>query len=119
MQHCRPEFDVADNPEFLTLLPTTPSTPVHPETSPAPLLSFLDRGAPYRGRWLIYTAADSGAYDACQEVGERSNLTRVVDQRRLNSMIEARRFTSHLILHGWSPDLVQVDHGYRLLGLGR
>ena len=44
---------------------------------------------------------------------------RVVDQRPLESVIEARRFSSHLILHGWTPDVVEPDQGYRVLGLGR
>jgi hypothetical protein len=87
--------------------------------SAAPLLAFLDRGAPYRGRWLIYADGSGSAYAACHELHERANQVRVLDQRRLESMIEARRFSSHLILHGWSPDVLEPDQGYRLLGLGR
>ena len=90
-----------------------------PDISPAPLVSFLDRGAPYRGRWLIYAAGNGERYAACHELRERTNEMRVLDQRQLDSVIEARRFSSHLILHGWTPDVVHADHGYRVLGLGR
>ena len=90
-----------------------------PYISPAPLVSFLDRGAPYRGRWLIYAAGNGASYAACHEVHERPNQRRVVDQRQLDSVIEVRRFSSHLILHGWTPDVVEADQGYRVLGLGR
>ena len=85
----------------------------------APLVSFLDRGAPYRGRWLIYAAGNGASYAACHEVLEQPDQIRILDQRPLDSVIEARRFSGHLILHGWTPDLVQADHGYRVLGLGR
>lgn len=95
----------------------TPDLSPAPES--APLVSFLDRGAPYRGRWLIYAAGSGGRYAACHELQERANAMRVVDQRQLDSVIEARRFSSHLILHGWTPDVVEPDQGYRVLGLGR
>ena len=32
------------------------------DLAPAPLVSFLDRGAPYRGRWRIYAAGSGGGY---------------------------------------------------------
>ena len=89
------------------------------DLAPAPLVSFLDRGAPYRGRWRIYAAGSGGGYAACHELQEQTNAMKVVDQRQLGSVIEARRFSSHLILHGWTPDVVEPDQGYRLLGLGR
>ena len=85
----------------------------------APLVSFLDRGAPYRGRWLIYASEIGGGYAACHELREQANQITVLDQRQLESVMEARRFSSHLILHGWTPDQVHADHGYRVLGLGR
>lgn len=88
--------------------------PSHPAPSASVLVAFLDRGAPYRGRWLITADADGQAYAACHELEAR-----VIDQRQLHSVIEVRRFSSHLILHGWSPQEVEGQHGYRLLGLGR
>ena len=90
-----------------------------PAAPPAPVVSFLDRGAPYRGRWLIYASGNGGSYAACHELHEQRNQITVLDQRQLDSVIEARRFSSHLILHGWTPDVVEADQGYRVLGLGR
>ena len=92
---------------------------MNPALAPAPLVSFLDRGAPYRGRWRIYAAGSGGEYAACHELQERANAMKVLDQRRLESVVEARRFSSHLILHGWTPDVVEPGQGYRVLGLGR
>ena len=80
------------------------------------LVSFCDRQAPYRGHWVIYAAAGPGGYAACHELSDRGEPLRVVEQRLLTSAIEARRFSIHLMLHGWTPEQVNGDQGYTLLG---
>jgi hypothetical protein len=82
------------------------------------LLSFSDHGAPYRGHWVIYASGQAEGYAACHEVSEHGHSLQVVEQRQLPNALEARRFSTHLILHGWTPDEVLSDHGYSLLGAG-
>jgi len=80
------------------------------------LVSFCDRQAPYRGTWVIYAADGHGAFAACHELDDRGEPLRVLEERRLASTMEARRFTIHLMLHGWTPEQVNGDQGYALLG---
>jgi hypothetical protein len=82
------------------------------------LLSFSDHGAPYRGHWVIYASSQANVYAACHEVSEQGHSLHVVEQRQLSTALEARRFSTHLILHGWTPDEVHSDQGYTLLGAG-
>ena len=82
------------------------------------LLRFSDHGAPYRGHWVIYAASQADGYAACHEVNEHGHAPQVVEQRQLPNALEARRFSTHLILHGWTPDEVLSDQGYSLLGAG-
>ncbi|MBM5788721.1 MAG: hypothetical protein ACKOCA_04630 [Vulcanococcus sp.] len=82
------------------------------------LLSFSDHGAPYRGHWVIYAAGQADSYAACHELCEQGQSLQVVEQRQLPNALEARRFSTHLILHGWTPDEVHSDQGYSLLGAG-
>jgi hypothetical protein len=39
-----------------------------------------------------------------------------LEARDLESILEARRFSTHLILHGWSPEVIEGERGYRVLG---
>lgn len=80
------------------------------------LLSFRDQGAPYRGHWVIYATSHVGTYAACHELSEDSRELRVLEQRQLDSAAAAKRFSAHLILHGWTPELINAEQGYRLLG---
>ena len=82
------------------------------------LLSFSDHGAPYRGHWVIYASSQAECYAACHEMREQGHGLQVVEQRQLPNALEARRFSTHLILHGWTPDEVWSDQGYSLLGAG-
>jgi hypothetical protein len=82
------------------------------------LLSFSDHGAPYRGHWVIYASSQADGYAACHEMREQGHGLQVVEQRQLPNALEARRFSTHLILHGWTPDEVWSDQGYSLLGAG-
>ena len=82
------------------------------------LLSFSDHGAPYRGHWVIYASSQTDGYAACHEMREQGHGLQVVEQRQLPNALEARRFSTHLILHGWTPDEVWSDQGYSLLGAG-
>jgi hypothetical protein len=79
------------------------------------LVSFNDHLAPYRGSWVIYAASSPGRFAACHEFQDPGQALRVLEQRQLNSTLEARRFSSHLILHGWSPDEIHQEQGYSLL----
>lgn len=81
------------------------------------LVCFHDRLAPYRGHWVIYARNDSGRYAACHELAEQHQTVRVLESRELSSILEARRFSSHLILHGWSPEVIQQQQGYSVLGV--
>ena len=80
------------------------------------LVSFHDRLAPYRGHWVIYAQDQSGRYAACHELCEHQQPMRVLESRELDSILEARRFSTHLILHGWSPEVIQAEQGYSVLG---
>lgn len=80
------------------------------------LLRFSDPKADYRGIWVFYDANDLGAYSACHELLAHGEPMRVVEQRELQSLLEARRFSQHLILHGWSPQVIHSELGYRLIG---
>lgn len=80
------------------------------------LVCFHDRLAPYRGHWVIYAQSQSGRYAACHELLEQQKPPRVLESRHLDSILEARRFSTHLILHGWSPEVIQAEQGYSVLG---
>lgn len=80
------------------------------------LVCFQDRLAPYRGHWVIYAEEQTGRYAACHELKEELQPMRVVESRELESILEARRFSKHLILHGWSPEVIQAEVGYSVLG---
>ncbi len=80
------------------------------------LVRFSDPQAPYRGAWSLYCANNQGAYAACHELLEQGLGTRVVEQRDLQNLMDARRFSQHLILHGWSPQIISYEQGYRLIG---
>ncbi|MBM5807472.1 MAG: hypothetical protein FJ056_07240 [Cyanobacteria bacterium M_surface_10_m2_179] len=80
------------------------------------LVCFHDRLAPYRGSWVIYAQNQGGRYAACHELLEQEQPLRVLESRQLDSILEARRFTTHLILHGWSPEVIQPEQGYSVIG---
>ena len=80
------------------------------------LLRFSDPKADYRGTWVFYDANHLGAYSACHELQTQGEPLRVVEQRELQTLLEARRLSQHLILHGWSPQVIHSELGYRLIG---
>jgi hypothetical protein len=67
---------------------------------------------------VIYASSQAEGYAACHEMREQGHGLQVVEQRQLPNALEARRFSTHLILHGWTPDEVWSDQGYSLLGAG-
>lgn len=87
-----------------------------PSLSNPRLVCFHDHLAPYRGCWVIYAESSSGRYAACHEIDEQRQPRRVLEARTLDSILEARRFSNHLILHGWSPEVIEAERGYRVLG---
>jgi hypothetical protein len=80
------------------------------------LVRFHDRLAPYRGCWVIYAHSTTGRYSACHELQDQHQPLQVLEARDLESILEARRFSTHLILHGWSPEVIEGERGYRVLG---
>jgi len=80
------------------------------------LLRFSDPKADYRGTWVFYDANHLGAYSACHALQTQGEPLRVVEQRELQTLLEARRLSQHLILHGWSPQVIHSELGYRLIG---
>jgi hypothetical protein len=80
------------------------------------LVRFSDPQAPYRGAWVFYSASHLGAYAACHELLDQGQPMRVIEQRDLQNLMDARRFSQHLILHGWSPQIINSEQGYRLIG---
>ena len=80
------------------------------------LVSFHDRLAPYRGCWVIYALITTGRHSACHELQDQHQALQVLEARDLGSILEARRFSTHLILHGWSPEVIEGERGYRVLG---
>lgn len=85
----------------------------------ARLVTFTDRGAPYRGSWVIQRSSiSSGTFLACHQLIEhhKDQGMRLIEERQLASESEARRFSSHLMLHGWSPVCIHAQQGYGLVG---
>lgn len=80
-------------------------------------MRFSDPQAPYRGAWVFYSASYLGSYAACHELLDQGKPMRVIEQRDLQNLVDARRFSKHLILHGWSPQVINSEQGYRLLGI--
>jgi hypothetical protein len=80
------------------------------------LVRFHDRHAPYRGLWVIYAQSTTGRYAACHELQDQHEPLRVLEARELDSILEARRFSTHLMLHGWSPEVIEGEWGYKVLG---
>ena len=61
------------------------------------LLRFSDPKADYRGIWVFYDANHLGAYSACHELQTQGEPMRVVEQRELQTLLEARRLSQDLI----------------------
>ena len=61
------------------------------------LLRFSDPKADYRGTWVFYDANHLGAYSACHELQTQGEPLRVVEQRELQTLLEARRLSQDLI----------------------
>jgi len=90
------------------------------DPSEARLVTFTDRGAPYRGSWVIQRSNISSAgFHACHQLVDQgqAKATHMIEERQFTSVAEARRFSTHLMLHGWSPVCIHTQQGYGLVGV--